>query len=321
MDTLSASPRQYGRQFKVFLSAFVCLFFLTLSAQATNLQVHCGGKYGITKISSALRIIDPAGPNTLTVSGTCKENVVIVGFDRLNLIANPGAVLTDASGGQQWAVLYIADSRRVSIQGFTISGGNVGVSCSDYSLCRFSGNTFTGTSQRGVDINNSEVSFSGDVIQNNLSQGIFAQNSHITGSYVTLNHNGSGAFIMWGSVVINNWNASNNAQDAIFIAATNFQLIDSNVFSNGWNGINATDLADVNLSNDTVTGNGYSGGLVGDTSIVGFNGGSYTGNGWAFGAPDISCGGHYALAKGIEGVYGTTDCPVANTAAMTTKAK
>ena len=297
------------------------LVCLPLFANAANVTVNCNLPAPLGKINIALKYMNPAGPNTITVIGTCKENVYIQGFDRLTLIAKPGAVITDASGGQQWAVVYISDSRRISIQGFTISGGNVGVRCENFSFCRFSGNTFTGTAQRGVDINDSDATFSGDIFQNNSGQGIFAQSSHFTAAYLTLQNNQSGTFIMWSTVIGNNWTVSNNAQDGIFVAATNFQLIDSNVYGNAWNGIDAVDLSDLSLPNDTVTGNGYDGVYIGDTTKVAFNGGRYTGNGLVWGAPDIGCGEHYALADGIAGIYGNTNCPVPQVAAAQVKAK
>ena len=43
-----------------------------------------------------LKIVNPAGPNTLTVSGACNENVEIYAFNRLTLVAKTGATITDA---------------------------------------------------------------------------------------------------------------------------------------------------------------------------------------------------------------------------------
>lgn len=287
----------------------------SLVANAANVNVNCNlpGPFG--KINTALKFLNPSGPNTITVTGTCKENLFIQGFDRLTLVASPGAAITDASGGQQWAVIFIKDSRRVSIQGFTISGGNVGVRCEDYSLCRFSGNTITGTAQRGVDLNDSEVSFAGDIIQNNTGQGIFAQGSHITAMNIALNANQTGLTLFTGALVGAGWTVSNNTGDGIFVGASNFQLIDSSVSSNGWNGINTSDLSDLSLVNLTVGGNRYDGVNIGNTSVGWFSGGSYFGSGFF----DISCAGPYAFANNITGIQITTNCPVPQAAAAQAK--
>ena len=72
-----------------------------------------------TTIGGVLKRLDPANTNVVNVSGDCRENLVIRGFDRLYLIASPGAVLEDASGGHS-SVIYIGDSRRAVVRGFTI---------------------------------------------------------------------------------------------------------------------------------------------------------------------------------------------------------
>jgi len=280
------------------------LVFIPLVARAANVTVNCNLPAPLGKINTVLKYLNPAGPNTITVIGTCKENVYIQGFDRLSLVAKPGAVITDASGGQQYAVIQINDSRRISIQGFTISGGNAGVACYDYSLCRFVSNTITGTAQRGVDIADSDVTFSGDIINNNTGYGVYATRAHIVATNLTLQANMNGLTLFTGTLVGTGWSVLNNQQDAIFVGGANFQLIDSNVSSNGWNGIDANGMVNLSLENNTVTGNGSDGVFVGDSSFAWFSGGSYMGNRIL----DIGCGQNYSLAQNIGGLYGTTNC-------------
>ena len=88
------------------LLAVVVLMLCALMANAATVPVNCNLPGPLGKIGNVLKMLNPAGPNTITVSGTCRENLFIKGFDRLTLIAKPGAVLTDASGGQEWAVVY-----------------------------------------------------------------------------------------------------------------------------------------------------------------------------------------------------------------------
>jgi len=182
--SLSASS-QRTRQFRSWLPGLVCLFVLSVSAQATNVQVHCGAKYGITKINIALRLLDPQGPNTLTVSGTCKENILIRGFNRLTLISTTGAAINDASGGTG-VVVDIEDSTDIVLQGFTISGGSSGVLCFDGSLCRFSGNTIEGSTNGGAWVNHSQATFSGDVFQDTGDPGLGIAEANVLASGVTV---------------------------------------------------------------------------------------------------------------------------------------
>jgi hypothetical protein len=298
--------------------AAVILMLCPLIANAAKFSVNCNAPGPLSKISNVLKVVNPKGPNTITISGTCHENLFIEGFDRLTLIAKPGAVLTDASGGQEYAVVYIVDSRRISIQGFTIMGGNAGVACSDYSLCRFSGNTFQGATQRGVDINDSDATFSGDVIQNNSDIGLFINASHVQGWNLVIQGNSSGVSATGSRLVGTGWSVHNNTHDGVFVnSSSNFQLIDSNVSSNGGNGIAVTALTNISMTNDTVTGNGFFGVWFGDESVGFFVGGNYSGNTFR----DIACGGQYSIASNIAGIYGTTDCPVPQPPAVQTQQK
>src|SRR6266571_229191 len=106
------------------------------AAQNNEIAITCGDQPGNQSISGVLAHLDPTQPHTIRVSGTCKENVLIQSFDRLTLIANPGAAITDASQANK-AVVDIEDSQRITLQGFTINGGANGVTCGDHSLCHF----------------------------------------------------------------------------------------------------------------------------------------------------------------------------------------
>jgi Right handed beta helix region len=289
----------------------LCVLGISLLASAKDVSVNCHAKDATGKISKALALLNPVGPNSITVSGTCRDNVFMVGYDRLTLIAKPGATITDASGGQQWALIYVIDSRRISIQGFTLSGGNVGIACNDASLCRLSGNTIEGTLQRGVDINTSDLTFNGDTVEKNTGIGIYVSGSNVVGTNLTIQDNSSTGVIEGASTLVGDgWNVNNNGNDGVFVATnSHFQLVNSSVTSNAWNGIQVTDLADVSLEGDTVTANGYSGVRFGDQSLGYFDGGSYTGNGLTYALLDIGCYGKYIITHNLQGTtYGSTNC-------------
>jgi hypothetical protein len=99
----------------------IAVLVLGLTAHAVDLNVKCGQKGLPNTINGALKLLNPEGPNTLTVSGTCNENVLIYGFNRLKLRTTTGATINDASGGTGF-VVDIDDSTDVVLNGFTING-------------------------------------------------------------------------------------------------------------------------------------------------------------------------------------------------------
>ena len=151
------------------------LLAISVGASAANLKVHCGrtGEDGYSSINAALKKANLQGPNTLTVSGTCNESVVIQSFDRLTLTGQRGASIVDTTNGTG-VVLDIVDSHRVSVTGFTISGGLNGVLCEQFSTCYFTANTVQGAADAGVIVAHSNAVFNGDVIQNNAAQGVIS---------------------------------------------------------------------------------------------------------------------------------------------------
>jgi hypothetical protein len=127
--------------------ARILAFFLLVAiavagpwAQSANLTVNCDKRETIHKAVKLLAGSNPQGPNTITVVGSCRDNVVIQSMDRLTLIARNGASITDRSNGTL-AVVDIEDSRSVTLRGFTVNGGSGGVQCGTASVCYLTGNT------------------------------------------------------------------------------------------------------------------------------------------------------------------------------------
>jgi hypothetical protein len=137
-------------------------------AQAANFSLNCDKNGSIRKALRLVATTNPPGPNTITVSGSCRGNFVIKGMDRLTLITRTGASITDRSNGNL-AVLDIEDSRSVTVQGFTINGGTAGVSCSTASICHLTGNTIQAA---GVGVTSGSRAFlESNVIQNRGGRG------------------------------------------------------------------------------------------------------------------------------------------------------
>jgi parallel beta helix pectate lyase-like protein len=185
------------------------------NAKNNEIAITCGDQPGHRSISGVLAHLDPTQPHTIRVSGTCKENVVIQSFDRLTLIANPGATINDASGGNA-DVVDIEDSQRITLQGFTINGGANGITCGDHSLCHFKGNTIQGTvngaNGDGVDVvQSSHATLEGDVIQYNGGDGLDvadgSSEASVSGAKIQYNA-GAGIFVGLNSTLRANGNGT-----------------------------------------------------------------------------------------------------------------
>lgn len=143
--------RQGARVFAFFL--LVAIGAASPWAQAANLTVNCDKKETIHKAVKLLSDTNPQGPNTITVVGSCRDNIVVQSMDRLILITKNGASITDRSKGSL-PVVDIEDSQRVTLQGFTINGadGGIGILCNTASVCYLTGNTIQGPGHFGVNV-------------------------------------------------------------------------------------------------------------------------------------------------------------------------
>lgn len=292
------------------------------------IQVDCNRKQGPNRtIQGTLNSLDPLKSHTLVVSGTCNENVLIQGFERLTLIAKPGASIDDASGGTN-DVVTIFDASRVSMRGFIVNGGADCVVCQDASLCQFSGNTFQ-NGGTGANIFRAQAKFIGDVFQSNGTGLFLFATADVWGIGVTVQGNqGPGAHVGLGSslrlvrdqitgvgsVVQNNLAAGIEVTNN---STTNFES--ATIRGNGGAGVKLSSSSVAQFgsveggSGDTITGNADAGVDVGDLSFASFLpnvGNNITGNLLANSTKDVFCRPQFSATRGaltnIGG--GTTNC-------------
>jgi hypothetical protein len=289
------------------VSLVLAALLLPAVGQAANLRVNCGGRSeeALPTINSAVRLLDPGALNTVTVSGSCHENILIQGFDRLTLITTTGATINDASGGQS-PVVNIVDSRRVNLQGFTIRGGADGVLCNVASVCSLTGNTVEGaTGQEGVGaFAGSRVFLYGNTIQNNGQRALTVANDSRVGSeYDTFKGNGDiGVFAISGSSFITIGSIiQNNGSDGIVVTDhSTARLISVTISGNAGNGVTLENAGEARFESVagavTVTANGGSGVSLRDLSFgFFFAGTSITGN---LGGTDVVCAPQFSATRG-----------------------
>ena len=309
----------------VWLLSGLCFWiFLPGSAQAATLNVNCNAQAGqLHTIAGALKLLNPSGPNTINVSGSCNENVLIQSFQNLTLNAISGASITDASRGAAF-VVDIKDSTDVTLQGFTINGGDVGVFCGDLSVCRFKNNTIQNATDSitgngaGVFLFMSRATFDGDVVQNNSRHGFQITNgSSAIGYNIQVNNNGHfGISIGGGSFFSGDpANIQNNGEFGVRVLGHSiFSLIAGAITGNAGSGVTVRGASEFNINSldgpINISGNGGSGVEIHDLSFATFTNPSpvtIKGNNTT---PDVNC---LQLSYKAQGATtniggGTTNC-------------
>ncbi len=289
-----------------------CLFVLSVSAHAVNLTVNCDRKgvtwKGLTSINAALTLLNPQGPNTLTVYGTCNENVVIWRFNQLTLRGKSGATINDASGGTG-SVVYIGESTEIEVQGFTINGGTWAVMCDDFTVCRLDGNTIQGASGVGIQVGMSRATIGANTIQNNGIGVAVIESGFVrtTGGLIVQQNQADGVLVDYGGTYDSFGDTiQNNAGSGIDLFQHGFLLlVGATIAGNSLYGVTVLgqSSADFEVSN-SVTGNGASGVLLRDSSYVDFRASNtIIGNGgW-----DVECEPQFPDTRGVS-AFANTNC-------------
>jgi hypothetical protein len=194
----------------------------------------------IHKALKLLATFNPQGPNTISVSGSYKENVLIQSFDRLTLTAKSGASISDRSKGTL-PVVDIEDSQSVTMQGFTINGGADGIVCGTASVCYLQANIVQSSlGQEGVAVGGGSRAFlNGNTIQNNTQRGLTV--------------NGGAQVFSNSDTFSGNQSAAIVANSGTYLTATGSSVLNNG--SDGSAGIVATDHSALRLSSCTISGN------------------------------------------------------------------
>ena len=150
------------------------------SAHAAAVLVDCSKKG--TTLTAAIAKLTKSAPNTVTISGTCTEDVTVSGFTGLTLVGNPGAAITGTLTPSAGTTLTVNGGSSITVQSLTINGGpsdgGGAALCTDRSLCVFDNVVIQagGPDQTGLSLQNQSSAdvLGATVIRNNdTGLGVF----------------------------------------------------------------------------------------------------------------------------------------------------
>src|ERR1039458_8622679 len=144
----------------------------------TSVNVDCSGSnpQAFHSINAALNTLSLVGPNTITVSGTCHENVALLQRDRLTIQALAGHFATiENAAAPPVSTLYVAGSHNIVLNNLVIQGGSPALYISDSSSATLVQNcTVQNSLADGLDMDmESQVVIQNSTIKNNSAVGIF----------------------------------------------------------------------------------------------------------------------------------------------------
>jgi hypothetical protein len=260
-----------------------CSFLLLSSfAFAASAVVDCSGATpgAFTSIHDALASLPAAGPNSISVTGTCHENVVMAGRTDLNISGNPSA--TVVPGNANGHLLAIDASQRVGIQNITFDGGH-GAIVSNNSQVEFLNVIIQNSLGIGLTTIDSLVHIADSTVKASARSGIsvgggtFYVDSAETGTTVTANGR-TGISVLTGHLILNGGDEvtpgtenviSNNA--GVGVAIANSAEADINgdnriVGNQGAFGLEVIHTSTVIMTDGTISSNAGVGAHCGETS-------------------------------------------------------
>lgn len=137
----------------------IAVLLLPGAVRATNVTVDCDAS---GSINAALAGLDLVGPHTITVTGTCAENVDIFQRDRVTIQAPPGVTASITAANPNASVFQIIGSRLITLRRLVIRNGSQGIGIFRGSDVHIEGSEIEDNSEAGVlATENSIVTFGG----------------------------------------------------------------------------------------------------------------------------------------------------------------
>lgn len=216
------------------------------TAQANEVTVGCPGGIGgqFSSINDALNSLDQFGPHTITVSGTCTENLFIHDRNGITMIAAAGQKATVANAANPPAiVIQFFRARRMLLYGLTVQGGSDGVLVNEDSDALIQNCTMQGNSGDGLGVQQgASATIENSIFRNNGGNGVSAnsnatvtlatspqQRIHMSNNHFAgINVDGSYLQINFGTVT-----SENNGGAEIFASGGRLEIFGDNPTTNG----------------------------------------------------------------------------------------
>jgi parallel beta-helix repeat protein len=227
------------------LIILVGLLWLPLSmAEAANVKLNCDGKN--TTIGNAVKKLKPG--DTLLVTGTCNENLVIL-EDVVRVVLD-GQGKATIQGPDKTIPTVEVRGRGMTIKGFTVTGGRDGIVVSRGGQAVIDGNTVQGTARFGVQVNQSSfAAIANNTIQKNESTGINIGGS----SYAII------GFLTGQDTTASPNTIQENGQHGIAVSrSSNARIAGNRIRNNKLNGVMVSRASQADISSSTIEGNGMS---------------------------------------------------------------
>ncbi len=240
------------------------LWILSSVGEAATTQVDCSS-------ASLQAAIEKAKPgDTLLVSGTCKENLVI--HEEVARITLDGQGKATIEGRPDAGPTIRVRGRGITIKGFTITGGRNGLHVTGGGQATIDGNTIQGV-RRGILVNwSSSASITNNTIQNNRSTGItLVDTSFAKIGNNTIKNNRSGITIAINSAAwvgvfrprdrtaSPNIIENNEGNGIVVTLVSSARIVGNTIRNNKRAGINVTRASSAYISSNTTDGNGGNG--------------------------------------------------------------
>lgn len=220
------------------------LSLLFAIADAGTKRVSCSSSKALN-----LAIANLKPGDTLLVSGTCNENVVI--GSELSRITLDGQGTATINGPDPTANTIVVRGRNITIRGFRITGGSRGIQVSRGAEATIDENTIQFTGGQGIQVfNGSSARILNNTIQNNPDHGIFVTGTSVADIGITAG----------GQTVPDTNTIQNNAGDGISVLRGSSARIMGNIISNNMQSGIAVDSNSVaDTASNLINGNGDNG--------------------------------------------------------------
>jgi parallel beta-helix repeat protein len=270
--------------------------FLWLSlttAGAATVKLACNGK---NTIGNAVKKLKPG--DTLSVTGTCNENLVIP--EEIARVVLDGQGKATISGPDTSTPTIVVAGRGITIKGFTITGGRDGIVIPRGGHAVIDGNTIQGTGRIGLQVNQSSFAVVvNNTIQNNPTNGISIGGTSyaIVGILTGLDKTASPNIIQ------------NNGQNGIAVQrASSARITGNTIRNNKLNGVLISRGSQADITSSAIEGNGMNGIDVSQNSSVQLGADKGTG---IFESPNTTAAGNVqagircAVNSSVDGRIGT----------------